>query len=157
MLLKTLSNLSITLLLFTAITPMTLVSLQGTGGKRWRKTDNMKGFGDTIRKHASKGTWQQGSMTTMKHGSNGAWQHGNTTARGARQQWEHEIFTISNYINRNRCSLKRAKPLLVREMLLCQLLCANCDWESTRRHLWNHKAHNPHQQELQDRFLINGL
>ena len=71
--------------------------------------------------------------------------------------WNMKNFTISNYINRNRCSLKRAKPLLVREMLLCQLLCANCDWESTRRHLWNHKAHNPHQQELQDRFLINGL
>ncbi len=69
--------------------------------------------------------------------------------------WKLKNFTISNYINRNRCSLKRAKPLLIYEMLLCRLLCANCDWECTKKHLWNYQAEpNPHEVNLINNFLI---
>lgn len=69
--------------------------------------------------------------------------------------WNVKNFTISNYINRNRCTLKRAQPLLTYEMLLCRLLCANCDWECTKKHLWNYQAEpNPHEINLIDNFLI---
>lgn len=56
-------------------------------------------------------------------------------------------FGISNYISKNNCSFQKAKPKLKLEMMLCRLLCSNCDWIETRKDLWSHKMPVPWQKE----------
>ena len=56
-------------------------------------------------------------------------------------------FGISNYISKNNCSFQKAKPKLKLEMMLCRLLCSNCDWKETRKDLWGHKMPKPWQKE----------
>lgn len=68
--------------------------------------------------------------------------------------WSKKNFTISNYINKNRCTLQRAKPLLIKEMLLCRLLCANCDWVQTRKELFSKEINDPRKLMLNKFFLI---
>ena len=60
-------------------------------------------------------------------------------------------FGISNYISKNNCSFQKAKPKLKLEMMLCRLLCSNCDWKETRKDLWGHKMPVPWQKE-QDEY-----
>ena len=56
-------------------------------------------------------------------------------------------FSISYYVNQNRCTFETAKPRLQREMQLCRLLCGNCDWRSTKKELWGHEMPVPWQKE----------
>ena len=62
-------------------------------------------------------------------------------------------FTISNYVNQNRNTLAKAKIPILQEILLCRLLCSNCDWESTRNHLWT-GYNDPHKKKLEETFLL---
>ena len=63
------------------------------------------------------------------------------------ENYKHKQYTISYYINQNRCTFKKAKPILEREMVLCRLLCANCDWTYTKKDLWGHALPTPWERE----------
>ncbi len=63
------------------------------------------------------------------------------------ENYAKKNFGISNYIARNNCSFKKAKSKLKQEMILCRLLCSNCDWRETRKDLWGHKMPKPWQKE----------
>jgi len=63
------------------------------------------------------------------------------------ENFAEKHFGISNYISKNNCSFKTAKPKLKLEMMLCRLLCSNCDWRETRKDLWGHKMPVPWQKE----------
>jgi hypothetical protein len=55
--------------------------------------------------------------------------------------------TISTYINQNRSAFRNGKIKLEKEMNLCRLLCANCDWKFTREELWGHTQTQPWEEE----------
>ena len=73
--------------------------------------------------------------------------------------WRNKTWGISEYIRKNNCSFTKAKPLILREMYKCRLLCANCDWIATKNDLWGEHCSDPDQvnpdiKHVQDIFFI---
>lgn len=59
---------------------------------------------------------------------------------------------VSTFITHNNCSFETAEKILLQEMLLCRLLCSNCDWEHTKEELWG-KERTPIEAYTKSIFL----
>lgn len=62
-------------------------------------------------------------------------------------------FGVSRYTNSNNCSYEAAEEKIIQEMLLCRLLCANCDWVQTKEELWGEEK-DPVEQFKKSYFFI---
>lgn len=69
--------------------------------------------------------------------------------------WEKKTNSVSSLRGQaSNCTAATAAPKILKEILLCRLLCSNCDWLETKKHLWESEKKNPHREDLKKYFFI---